>query len=68
MSGAKPKEASDLVTSWIRSAMEINKFLEPGNDIAEIMEKGLVCVEARIDEADSSWGRLVASRGLRSEV
>jgi hypothetical protein len=31
---AKPKEISDFVVGWIGSAMEVNKFLEPGNNIA----------------------------------
>jgi hypothetical protein len=31
---ARPKEISDFVVGGIRSAMEVNKFLEPGNNIA----------------------------------
>jgi hypothetical protein len=34
VSRAKPKEISDLVVGWIRSAMEVNKFLESGDNIA----------------------------------
>ena len=53
MSRTEPKEVSNIVVRWIRRAMEVNKFLKPGNNIAEIVKKCLICVETRVDEGDS---------------
>jgi hypothetical protein len=31
---AKPEKVADFILGWIGSAMEVNKFLEPGYNIA----------------------------------
>jgi hypothetical protein len=46
----------DIVARWVGRAMKIDEFLEARHNVAEIVQEGLIRVEARVDEGDVTLG------------